>query len=92
MGYSGHGSRPENFSDHGQDLPQKCKALAFAWSYHKPNLMNAKIISLLLGLSLGLYSCNTQPKVDSAIKAGKVDINWSNTLKLARGPVTLMDS
>lgn len=42
MGHSGHGSRPENFSDHGHDLPQKCKALAFAWSYHKPNLVNAK--------------------------------------------------
>ncbi len=49
-------------------------------------------ISLFLGLSIALLSCNTKHKTDSAVITGKVNINWSKTMKLASGAVTLTDS
>ncbi len=54
--------------------------------------MKTHLIYVLLGLSTALFSCTTQPKAETAIITGKVDVNWSNTMKLSNGAITLTDS
>ncbi|MDC8003415.1 alpha/beta hydrolase [Aureisphaera galaxeae] len=54
--------------------------------------MNTKILYLLIGVCIALTSCTTQQEAEPAIITGKVNIYWSNTIKLASGPVTLTDS
>lgn len=54
--------------------------------------MNTKIQYIILGLSIALFSCTTDQQTKSAIITGKVDINWSKTIKLRSGAVTLTDS
>ncbi len=53
--------------------------------------MNTQITYLLFGLCLTLFSFTSKPKTDSAIITGKVDVNWSNTMKLSNGPISLID-
>ena len=55
--------------------------------------MNTKVILLLLGLSsIVLFSCSTKQPIKPAILIGKVDVNWSKTIKLSNGAITLTDS
>ncbi|MEM9722815.1 MAG: alpha/beta hydrolase [Bacteroidota bacterium] len=54
--------------------------------------MNTKILWIVLGLSLASFSCTAKQNTPSAVISGKVDINWSNTIKLSSGAVTLTDS
>lgn len=54
--------------------------------------MNTKLIYVLLAISIVLYSCETKPKTSTVIITGKVDIEWSKTLKLSSGAITLTDS
>jgi acetyl esterase/lipase len=54
--------------------------------------MKIKIFSLILGLSLALFSCTSNSKPKTAIITGKATINWSNSLTFHDGPVPLTDS
>ncbi len=60
-------------------------------SLHKLNQMNTKMLYIILALSIVLLSCETNQKTDTAIITGKVDINWSKTIKLRNGAVLLID-
>ena len=53
--------------------------------------MNTKIVYILLGLSIALFSCTNNQKIDSAVITGKVDINWSKKIKLKNGAISLID-
>lgn len=53
--------------------------------------MNTKIVYILLGLSIALFSCTNNQKIDSAVITGKVDINWSKKIKLKNGAISLVD-
>ena len=50
-----------------------------------------KTLCLFIGLSTALLSCQTQAYTNSAIISGKVDVQWSNTIKLSNGAVSLVD-
>lgn len=53
--------------------------------------MNTRVLGILLVVSAGLFSYTTTPKKAVAILTGKVDVNWSHTLKLSNGAVTFID-
>ena len=54
--------------------------------------MNNKLVYVLFTISIVLFSCSNNPKTNSAIITGKVNINWSKTIKLSNGAITLTDS
>jgi len=54
--------------------------------------MNTKILYLLMGLFAPLFFFASTPQSNGAILTGKVNINWSKTIKLSSGAVTLTDS
>ncbi len=66
--------------------------LAQAPSINKRTSVNTKLLSLLCGLGFALTSCVNPQKTESALLTGKVTVNWSNTIKLSSGAVTLTDS
>lgn len=70
---------------------EKCNALAKVLSLSKLNKVNIKTLFLILGLSAA-FSCTNNHKTDTAVITGKVNINWSSTIKLSSGAVTLVDS
>jgi acetyl esterase/lipase len=41
---------------------------------------------------MALFSCTTNQKPNFAVITGKVDVNWSKTIKLKSGAITLTDS
>ncbi len=54
--------------------------------------MTTKALFILLSINFAFCSCTSKQKTDSAIITGKVDVNWSKTIKLRNGAVTLIDS
>ncbi|MEL7271402.1 MAG: alpha/beta hydrolase [Bacteroidota bacterium] len=55
--------------------------------------MNIKFTALFAGLFLmGILQCAAQDTSHATVITGKVNIHWSNTLKLSSGPVTLTDA
>lgn len=51
--------------------------------------MNTKLFYLLSVLTF--FSCKTNQKTETAIISGKVNVNWSKTLKLSNGAVNFTD-
>ena len=50
-----------------------------------------KALCLLIGLSISLSACQAQSPTNFTIISGKVDVQWSNTIKLSNGAVSLVD-
>nr|WP_299345151.1 alpha/beta hydrolase [Allomuricauda sp.] len=53
--------------------------------------MKKEIRCAFLALAVGVFSFAQNPSRDFAIITGKMDINWSKSIKLSTGPITLID-